>query len=128
MPLAAQNRDRDYFFAAATFDQKKYSLVGYAGALDLTDIAVLIMHVAGGHMVALPGASDRCVFIGTTAAWFGQAFFIVLGGWVQVYMCMRVSLFPAIGCSHKVKRAIKNGLAMGYTCFRCGGLKTRETM
>ena len=91
MPLAAQNRDRDYFFAAATFDQKKYSLVGYAGALDLTDIAVLIMHVAGGHMVALPGASDRCFFIGTTAAWFGQAFFIVLGGWVQVYMCVRVS-------------------------------------
>ena len=41
MPLAAQNRDRDYFFVAVTFDQKKYSLVGYAGALDLTDIAVI---------------------------------------------------------------------------------------
>ena len=96
MPVAAQNRDRDYFFVAVTFDQKKYSLVGYAGALDLTDIAVLIMHVAGGHMVALPGASDRCFFIGTTAAWFGQAFFIVLGGWVQVNMCMRVSCISCI--------------------------------
>ena len=87
MPLAAQNRDRDYFSLMLPLIRKSE----YAGALDLTDIAVLIMHVAGGHMVAWPGASDRCVFIGTTAAWFGQAFFIVLGGWVQVYMCMRVS-------------------------------------
>ncbi len=121
MPLAAQNRDRDYFFVAVTFDQKKYSLVGYAGALDLTDIAVLIMHVAGGHMVALPGASDRCFFIGTTAAWFGQALFIVLGGWVQIFYVHACQLyFLQLGAATRLNELSRMGWPWDTHAFGVG--------
>ena len=50
---------------------EKNSVFGYAGSMSFTDLAYSIMCASWGHIVALPGASENCLFIGTTAAWIG---------------------------------------------------------
>jgi hypothetical protein len=70
MPLMVQPADRDHF-VVVLLDvlRNSYKLVGYTGSLAMTDIANVVMNLANGHMVALPGASPNCFYISTTVAW-----------------------------------------------------------
>ena len=72
MPLALEEApELVYFLVVIIIIGEKYSVFGYDGSMSFTDLAYLIMCASGGHLVALPGASENCLFIGTTAAWIG---------------------------------------------------------
>lgn len=57
------------FWLVAIIADDKYYLIGYSGTFKVSDLAYDVMNLANGHMVALPGASRSCFFIGTTVAW-----------------------------------------------------------
>lgn len=70
MPIAiSETAATAHYFLVAIIVYDNYYLFGYTGTFELEALAYDIMNLARGHMVALPGASDNCFFIGTTAAW-----------------------------------------------------------
>ena len=70
MPIAlpAEYAEAVHFLVAIVIGSKYY-LIGYVGDLGIADVAYNVMNLANGHMVAQPGASDKCFFISTTVAW-----------------------------------------------------------
>ena len=69
--LALEEAHELVYFLVVIIIGEKYYVFGYAGSMSFTDLAYLIMCASGSHIVALPGASENCLFIGTTAAWIG---------------------------------------------------------
>ena len=70
MPIALAETAADtHYFLVAIIIEGVYHLIGYSGTFNISDLAYDIMGLANGHMVALPGASDNCLFIRTKAAW-----------------------------------------------------------
>ena len=70
MPIAiSETAAATHYFLVAIIIDDMYNLIGYTGTLKISDLAYGIMNLANGHMVALPGASDNCFFVATTAAW-----------------------------------------------------------
>jgi hypothetical protein len=67
MPLDVQPLDHDYYIVVVIIKKRLYC-IGYAGAFCIADMSAVILMLAGGNMVAMPGASCRCFFFSTTAA------------------------------------------------------------
>ena len=82
MPLALEEPPEQLYFIAILIIGEKYNIFGYSGSMSLVDLSYLIMNLAGGHVVALPGASVNCFFIGTTAAWISLC--AKLSAWTDI--------------------------------------------
>ena len=67
MPLNVESLDRDYYIVVLIF-KKRLWVFGYAGAFCVTDMSNVILMLATGNIVAMPGASARCFFLSTSAA------------------------------------------------------------
>ena len=111
MPIALSETAAAVYVLVAIIIDAKYYLIGYIGDLSIADLAYNIMNLANGHMVAQPGASNKCFFIGTTVAWIYYELF-------KLRPKTQSCVFDFVLSSVKVKRARKYGLFMGYTCFR----------
>ena len=59
MPLNVESLERDYYIVVLIF-KKRLWVFGYAGAFCVTDMSNVILMLATGNMVAMPGASARC--------------------------------------------------------------------
>ena len=111
MPIALSETAAAVHFLVLIIINKKYYLIGYSGDLTMPDLSYNIMNLANGHMVAQPGASNKCFFVSYTVAWIYYELFKLR---LETQSCD----FDFALCSVKVKRALKHGLFMGFTCFR----------
>ena len=69
MPLRVEQIDRNHYIVVVNKDNMLWCF-GYAGELSMADVSNVVTGLAGGNVVAMPGASERCFLFATEVVWF----------------------------------------------------------